>query len=69
VATIFRVEKEQKAGGRQPPAFTLVSWSPDASTLKMEATCSSETSVGFQRTTLRYVSEDVTLRESLYGMT
>jgi hypothetical protein len=32
-----------------------------SSTLKMEATCSCETSVDFQRTTLRYIPEDRTL--------
>jgi hypothetical protein len=31
------------------------------STLKMEATYPSETSIDFQRTTLRYISEDRTL--------
>jgi hypothetical protein len=30
--------------------------------LKMEATCFSETSVGFQRTTLHYISEDGTVQ-------
>jgi hypothetical protein len=44
-----------------------------SSTLKMEAICSFETSVGFQRTTRRYIPEDRTLynrrRENLrsYG--
>jgi hypothetical protein len=32
-----------------------------SSTLKMEATCSSETSVDFQRATLRYITEGKTL--------
>jgi hypothetical protein len=32
-------------------------------TLKKEATCSSETSVDFDRTTRRYVPEDITLRK------
>jgi hypothetical protein len=32
-----------------------------ASTLEMEPTCSSETSVDFQRTTRRYIPEDRTL--------
>jgi hypothetical protein len=41
-----------------PPAFTLVSCSAYSSTLKMEAICSSETSVDFQRTTRRYIPED-----------
>jgi hypothetical protein len=34
------------------------------STLKMEATYSSETSVDFQRTTRRYIPEDSTVRNS-----
>jgi hypothetical protein len=36
-------------------AFTLVSCSAYPSTLKMEAICSSETSVDFQLTTRRYM--------------
>jgi hypothetical protein len=44
-----------------PPSFTLVSCWAYSSTLKMEATCSSETSVGFQRTTRHYFPEDSTL--------
>jgi hypothetical protein len=40
-----------KAGGKQSSAYS--------STLKMEAICSSETSVDFQRTTWRYISEDL----------
>jgi hypothetical protein len=43
-------------------AFTLVSCLVYHSVLKMEATCSSETSVDFQRTTRRNVPEDRTLR-------
>jgi hypothetical protein len=43
------------------PAFTRVSCSAFSSTLKMEAICSSETSVDFQRTTRRYTPEDSTL--------
>jgi hypothetical protein len=39
-------------------AFTLVSCSAYYSTLNMEAICSSETSVDFQRTTQRYIPED-----------
>jgi hypothetical protein len=42
-------------------AFTLVSYLAYSSTLKMEAICSSEISVGFQRTTRRYLPEDGTL--------
>jgi hypothetical protein len=44
-----------------PPAFTLLSCSTYFSTLKMEATCSSRTSIDFQRTTRRYIPEDRTL--------
>jgi hypothetical protein len=44
-----------------PPAFTLLSCSVYSSTLKMVAICSSETSVDFQRTKRRYVSDDRTL--------
>jgi hypothetical protein len=43
-----------------PLAFTLVSFSAYSSTLKMEAICSSETSVDFQRNTQRYIPEDGT---------
>jgi hypothetical protein len=35
--------------------FTLVSFLGYSSTLKMEAICSSETSVNFQQTTRRYI--------------
>jgi hypothetical protein len=44
-----------------PSAFTLVSCSAYSSTLKMDATCSFETSVDFQRTTWRYIPEYRTL--------
>jgi hypothetical protein len=37
-----------------------------SSTLKMEATCSSETSVDFQRTTLRYISQGIILNNHCY---
>jgi hypothetical protein len=40
-----------------PPAFTPVSCLAYSSTLKIEATCSSEASVDFQRTTRRYIPE------------
>jgi hypothetical protein len=43
------------------PAFTLVSCLAYSSTLKMEATCSSETSVAFQLTARRHIPEDITL--------
>jgi hypothetical protein len=45
-----------------PPAFTLVSCLAYSSTLKIEETWSSETSVDFQRTTWRYIREDGTLQ-------
>jgi hypothetical protein len=45
-----------------PPAFTLVSCSAYSSTLKMEAICSSETSVDIQQPTWRYIPEDSTLQ-------
>jgi hypothetical protein len=45
-----------------PPEFTLVSCLAYSSTLKMEATYSSETSVDFRRTTWRYIPEDRTLQ-------
>jgi hypothetical protein len=44
-----------------PSAFTLESYSA-YSTLKMEAICSSETFVDFQRITRRYIPEDSTLQ-------
>jgi hypothetical protein len=47
------------------PFFTLVSFLVYSSTLKMEATCSSEMSVDFKRTTRRYISEDKTLEDFL----
>jgi hypothetical protein len=45
-----------------PPALTLVSCSTYYSTLKMEAMCSSETSVDFQRTTRCSIPDDSTLQ-------
>jgi hypothetical protein len=45
-----------------PPAFMLVSCAAYSLTLKMEALCSSETLVDFQRTTQRYIPEDSTLQ-------
>jgi hypothetical protein len=43
------------------PCFMLISCLAYPSTLKMEVTCSTETSVDFQRTTWRYIPEDRTL--------
>jgi hypothetical protein len=51
---IFQQSDHHEAGSN---VFRL----PYSSTLKMEATCSSETSVDFQRTTQRYNPEDKTL--------
>jgi hypothetical protein len=45
-----------------PPAFKLVPCLAHSSTLKMEATCFSETSAGFQRTTWRCITEGRTLQ-------
>jgi hypothetical protein len=47
-----------KARNQQATCFTLVSYLAYSSILKMEATCSSETSVDFQQTTGRYNPED-----------
>jgi hypothetical protein len=49
-----------------PPAFTLVSCSAYSSTLKIEAICSSQTSVYFQQMTRRYIPEYSTLQLSMY---
>jgi hypothetical protein len=46
-----------------PPAFTLVYCSAYPSTLKMEAICSSETSVDFQLTARSYIPEDNSLQK------
>jgi hypothetical protein len=40
------------------PAFQLISYSAYYSNLKVEANCSSETSVGFRRATRRCIPED-----------
>jgi hypothetical protein len=41
-------------------SFTMFSWLSCFSTMKMEATCFSETSVDFQRSTRGYIPEDRT---------
>jgi hypothetical protein len=46
-----------------PHAFTLISYSAYSSTLKIEAICSSETPVDFERTTQRCIPEDRTLHK------
>jgi hypothetical protein len=43
------------------PSFVLISCSAYSSILKMEATCSSENSVDFQRTTRCYIPKDMNL--------
>jgi hypothetical protein len=57
----FSGSKNKQAELCLPPAYTLVSCSAYFSTMKMEAICSSETSVDFQRTTRRHTPEDSTL--------
>jgi hypothetical protein len=57
----YQSESRWQASLCLPPAFTLVSCSAYSPTLKMEAICSSEMSVNFQRTTRRYIPEDSTL--------
>jgi hypothetical protein len=49
VEEIEEEETNAKAGGE--PAFALVSLSPYSSNLRMEAICSAENSVDFQRAT------------------
>jgi hypothetical protein len=56
-----RIWDSHSRGYEQSAWHLLVSWSTYSSTLKMEVTCSSETSVDFQRTTPRYIPEDVTI--------
>jgi hypothetical protein len=53
-ASVFR---EKKIGKALPPALTLVFCLAYSTTLKMEATCSFETSVDFQRTTRLYTQK------------
>jgi hypothetical protein len=48
-----------------PPAYLLVLAEIISSTLKMEAICSSETSVATQQTTRRHIPEDDTLHNHL----
>jgi hypothetical protein len=62
VATIFRVEEyaKQKIGFKQKASrvLLLVYYLAYSSTLKMEATCSFETLIDFQRTTRHYIADD-----------
>jgi hypothetical protein len=48
------------------PCFTLISCLAYCSTQNMEATCSSETSVGFRRTARRYFPEERTLQPASF---
>jgi hypothetical protein len=50
-----------KPAWKQAASRVLVSFRTYSSTLKMEATCSSETSVDFQRSTPNYIRENITL--------
>jgi hypothetical protein len=54
-----QARNQHEAGSKQATCFMLVS-SVAYSTLKMEAICSSETSIDFQRITLRCIAEDKT---------
>jgi hypothetical protein len=54
-------QRISQAGNQRLLSATMVYCLAFSSTLKMEATCSSETSVDFQRTTRRYIPEDRTL--------
>jgi hypothetical protein len=56
---ISQARNQREAGGKLN--FLIVPYLAYSSTLKMEATCSSETSTDFHRTTLRYIPEDRTL--------
>jgi hypothetical protein len=49
------------------PAFRPISFFTYSSTLKMQATCSSETSVYCQRTTRRHIPEDRNLHNHRCG--
>jgi hypothetical protein len=68
IASIFRV-KEISSAGRLfcfPPACLLVFAKLISSTLKMEAICSSETSVVTQQTTRRHIPEYDTLHHDIF---
>jgi hypothetical protein len=45
-----------------PTSFRLISCLTYSSTVKMEAACSSETSVDFQHTTWCYIQENITIQ-------
>jgi hypothetical protein len=56
IASVFRVEKISSARNQRESRLC------SSLALKMEAICSSETSVDTQRTTQLYIPEDVTLQ-------
>jgi hypothetical protein len=58
---INRARNQSESNLCLPPTFMLVSCSAYSSALKMEAICSSGTSVDSQRTTRGYIPEDGTL--------
>jgi hypothetical protein len=55
------VNFQRTAGSKLATCFTLVSCLANSSSLKLEATCSSETSVDFQQTTWSYIPQDTSL--------
>jgi hypothetical protein len=61
---------EENIGGKVglclPLLSQFVSWSSYSSTLKMDAICSSETSVNFQRTARDYIPEEDILHSCCY---
>jgi hypothetical protein len=61
---INQARNRQEAGSKHGDYFKLVSCLAYFSNLKTEATCSSETSNDFQRTTRCYIPEDITLNFS-----
>jgi hypothetical protein len=65
MASIFMVEEKAEQDTSMKTGGTLVSCSAYSSTLKMEAICSSETSVVFQRSTRLYIPEDSTLQTKI----
>jgi hypothetical protein len=59
-------ESRWKAELCLPLAFTQISCLVYSSNLKMEATCSSETSTDFKRTTTRSITKDKSLKHNLW---
>jgi hypothetical protein len=56
--------RDEAIGALLATYFKVAYYMSNSLTLKMEAKCSSETSVGFQWTTRRYIPEDRTLCNS-----